>query len=79
MKTKPTHIPILNDVYFVFLKNVKKSSKPFSFEDVYGLLGAASLSKRSTRKMLDKAINKSVIKLVSKDLYARKDLDLLSL
>ena len=79
MKTKPTHIPILNDVYLVFLKNVKKSSKPFSFEDVYGLLGAAYLSKRSTRKMLDKAINKSVIKLVSKDLYARKDLDLLSL
>ena len=79
MKTKPTHIPILNDVYFIFLKNVKKSSKPFSFEDVYGLLGAACLSKRSTRKMLDKAIKRGVIKLVSKDLYSRKDLDLLSL
>jgi hypothetical protein len=68
-----------NDVYLVFLKNVKKSTKPFSLDNVYGLLGAAYLSKRSTRKMLDKAIRKGIIKLVSKDLYARKDLDLLSL
>lgn len=79
MKTKPTHIENFNDVYLVFLKNVKKSSKPFSLEDVYGLLGATYLSKRSTRKMLDKSIKKGIIKLVSKDLYARKDLDLLSL
>ena len=68
-----------NDVYLVFLKNVKKSTKPFSLDNVYGLLGAAKLSKRSTRKMLDRAKRKGIIKLVSKDLYARKDLDLLSL
>ncbi len=67
------------DAYSVFLRKVKRSTKPFSLNNAYIHLGKGGLSKRNIRKLLDKGIKKGAIKLVSKDLYARKDLDLVSL
>jgi|TARA_R110000751_G_scaffold134837_4_gene237434 hypothetical protein len=67
------------DAYSAFLRKVKKSTKPFSLNDVYITLGKGNLSKRNVRKLVCKAVKKGDIKLVSIDLYARKDLDLLTL
>ena len=61
------------------LRAVRESTKPISFNEIYLPLHKSGFSKRNIRKLLDKAIRKGIIKLVSKDLYARKDLDLLSL
>jgi len=78
---KYTTVSITNstEAYSVFLRKVKRSTRPFSFNDVYITLGKGNLTKRNIRKLLDKGIKKGAIKLVSKDLYARKDLDLVSL
>jgi len=67
------------DAYSSFLRKVKKSTRPFSLNDVYITLGKGNLSKRNVRKLVCKAVKKGDIKLVSIDLYARKDLDLVSL
>ena len=67
------------DAYSTFLRKVNKSNKPFSLNNVYITLGKEGLSKRNVRKLLDKGIKKGAIKLVSKDLYVKKDLDLVSL
>jgi|TARA_R110000851_G_scaffold32093_3_gene86323 hypothetical protein len=65
--------------YNYILRAVRESTKPISLNEIYLPLHKSGYSKRNIKKLLDKAIKKGVIKLVSKDLYARKDLDLLSL
>ena len=76
-----TTVSIANstEAYSAFLIKVKKSTRPFSLNDVYITLGKGNITKRNIKKLLEKGVKKGVIKLVSKDLYARKDLDLVSL